>query len=276
MVYRYEKRFFERYRHPITRVQIGFEEGDRPYSKFYKKEIEKVLKACDAHFIVNSIFGPVPIELDEMYPIAQSIIPDELEHETRDRMRRLMEKHSHRGLFEFAVMWDGDETLEILQGLGRKGTLDIDIQKVKAVADMQFGKGAADFLIRGDLELVKSERTGKIRNVISDGEHVLSMRASDGLFTLKIKGAKRLYQGFAPPSLRVIVEDDSVEFNREGKSVFSKFVLDCDEELRPGDEVLVVDKKDELVAIGRALMNREEMLAFKIGIAVKVREGLKE
>ena len=39
IVYRYEKRFFERYQHPKVSVQIGFEEGDRPYSKFYKKEI---------------------------------------------------------------------------------------------------------------------------------------------------------------------------------------------------------------------------------------------
>jgi 7-cyano-7-deazaguanine tRNA-ribosyltransferase len=255
IIYRYEKRFFERYQHPKTKVQIGFEEGERPYSKFYKKEIEKVLEACDAHFIVNSVFGPVPIELDEMYPIAQSIIPQGLEHETHERMRRLMEKHSHRGLFEFAVMWDGDETLDILRGLG---------------------KTASDILITGEIELVKSKKTEKIRNVISDGKHILSMRASDGLFTLKMEGAKRLHKGFSSPKLRVVVEDDSVEFNREGKNVFAKFVLDCDEEIRPGDEVLIVDKNDELVAVGRTLMNKEEMLAFNIGIAVKVREGLKK
>jgi archaeosine-15-forming tRNA-guanine transglycosylase len=35
-----------------------------------------------------------------------------------------------------------------------------------------------------------------------------------------------------------------------------------------------VDRNDELVACGRALMNREEMLSFKIGMAVKVREGI--
>ncbi len=275
MVYRYEKRFFERYQHPKTKVQVGFEEGGRPYSKFYRKEIEAVLKVCDAHFIVNSIFGPVPIELDEMYPIAQSVIPEDIAPEVLERMRRLMEKHSHRGLFGFAVMWDGDETLEILNSIGNnKSSFDIDMQRVKSVSDMQFGKGAGEVLIKGNVELVKSKNTGKIRNVISDGEHVLSMRASDGMFTLKIPGAKRLHKGFKTPNLRVMVEDDSVEFNREGKNVFAKFVMDCDEELRPLDEALVVDKNDELVAVGRALMNREEMLSFDIGIAVKIREGI--
>jgi 7-cyano-7-deazaguanine tRNA-ribosyltransferase len=274
IVYRYEKRFFERYQHPKLRVQIGFDEGGRPYSKFYKKEITKISKVCDAHFIVNSIFGPVPIELDEMYPIAQSIIPEHLDPETLERMRRLMEKHSHRGLFQLAVMWDGDETLQFLEGIGKTGAFDIDMGRVKSVADMQFGRDAADILIKGNVELIKSKKTGKIRNVISEDKHVLSMRASDGMFTLKQEGAKRLHAGFKPPGMRVVVEDDSVEFNREGKNVFAKFVVECDEEIRPMDEVLVVDKSDELVAFGRAMMNREEMLSFGIGVAVKVREGI--
>jgi 7-cyano-7-deazaguanine tRNA-ribosyltransferase len=275
IVYRYERRFFERYTHPNLPLQVGFDEGGRPYSRFYKKEINKILKVSDAHFIVNSVFGPVPIELDEMYPISQSVIPEQLEPETHERMRRLMEKHSHRGLFQFAVMWDGDETLEFLDVMGSsKGKFDLDRFRVVAVADMQFGKGAGRILTEGTMELVKSKRTGKIRNVICNGEHVLSMRAGDGMFTLKVKGAERLHRGFPSPKLRVIVEDDSVEFNREGKNVFARFVVDCDDEIRPMDEVLVVDKKDDLVAIGRALMNREEMLSFKKGVVVKVREGV--
>jgi len=35
----------------------------------------------------------------------------------------------------------------------------------------------------------------------------------------------------------------------------------------------VVDKDDRLVAIGRAQMTRDEMMAFQKGVAVKVREG---
>jgi 7-cyano-7-deazaguanine tRNA-ribosyltransferase len=277
LVYRYEKRFFERYSHPKTGIQVGFDEGKRPYSKYYKKEISRVRKVCNAHFIVNSIFGPAPIELDEMYPIGQSVIPEELESTTHERMRRLMERHSHRGLFQFAVMWDGDETLEFLKTMGGKeeDMLDLDRLRVRGVSDMQFGNGASDALFKGEMKLIKSKKTDKIRNVLVNGEHILSMRASDGMFTLKIPGAKLLHKGFPPQKLRVVVEDDSVEFNREGKNVFAKFVVECDDEIRPMDEVLIVNKKDELIAIGRALMNREEMLCYKIGIAVKVREGIK-
>jgi 7-cyano-7-deazaguanine tRNA-ribosyltransferase len=217
------------------------------------------------------------MELAEMYPIGQSLIPQKLEPKTHERMRHLMEKHSHRGLFQFAVMWDGEETLEFLKTMGRKeeDMLDMDQLRVYGVTDMQFGKGASDALYKGEMKLIKSKKTNKIRNVLVNGEHVLSMRASDGMFTFKIPGARLLHKGFPPPKLRVVVEDDSVEFNREGKNVFAKFVLDCDDEIRPMDEVLIVDKKDELVAIGRAQMNKEEMLSYEIGIAVKVREGIK-
>jgi len=38
---------------------------------------------------------------------------------------------------------------------------------------------------------------------------------------------------------------------------------------------VVVDGKDSLVAVGRALMVREEMLDFKRGMAVRVRQGLR-
>ena len=75
------------------------------------------------------------------------------------------------------------------------------------------------------------------------------------------------------PSMRVRVEDEPAEFASKGNNVFAKFVIDCDPEIRPGDDVLVINTKDELAAVGRALMNREEMLAFKRGVAVRVKDS---
>jgi Prefoldin, molecular chaperone implicated in de novo protein folding, alpha subunit len=74
--------------------------------------------------------------------------------------------------------------------------------------------------------------------------------------------------------LRVIVNEDSAEFNRGGHNVFSKFVIDADKNIIPGNEVMVVNESDDLLAVGKAFMIREEMLTFKRGIAVKVREGI--
>jgi 7-cyano-7-deazaguanine tRNA-ribosyltransferase len=284
-VYRYETRFFKRYSQPSQEVLIGFDMPSDPentYSQHYLEVISQVLKKTDAHFMVASIFGPVPLDLDEMYPVGQAVVPsgDELKTvpDIEKRIRRLMEKFSHGHKYGLAVMWDGKDTLELLElGTGRSTPIDptrIDLQRVRSVANMQFGYNAGDqfFSDESSVKLIKSKRTGKIRNVILNGDHILSLRAQDGFFTLKAQGAKILHEHLKPPALRVVVNKDSEEFNREGKNVFAKFVIDCDPEIRPMDEVMVVNEKDELIAVGRAVMNREEILAFDIGIAVKVRE----
>ena len=59
----------------------------------------------------------------------------------------------------------------------------------------------------------------------------------------------------------------------EGKNVFARFVVDMDPDLRPMDEAMVVNSRDELLAIGQVILIRDEALAFDRGIAVKVREG---
>jgi 7-cyano-7-deazaguanine tRNA-ribosyltransferase len=138
---------------------------------------------------------------------------------------------------------------------------------------MQFGRGAGDILDGKKVEIVKSERTGKIRNVIVDGEHALSMRAHDGRFSLKLEGGKMLMRALPSPKMRVKIDDEPAEFAAKGNNAFAKFVLECDPEIRPGDDVMVINTKGDLVAVGRALMNREEMLAFKRGVAVKVKDS---
>ena len=155
-----------------------------------------------------------------------------------------------------------------------KKDYDFDTRRIKSVCDMQFGKGSGGILLHGKVRIVKSKKTKKIRNVYCDDKHVLSMRAEDGMFTLKIAGGKILHKSFKKPFLRVVVEDDAVPFVKDGKSVFSKFVKDCDSNLRPSDECLVVDSKDNLIAVGRCLLNKDEMLAFNYGMAVKTRETI--
>lgn len=300
-LYRYKKRFFERYKLPETKNLIIFEDktGQKPYSAQFASEIQAVSDSITAHFMAISFFGPVPIELDEMYPLAQSVIPTELGFEDRDRINKLMERFAHRHRHVFGIIWDGEETLDFLKGAGdgkpvspgvekekEPGEVttvlaDIDVLRTAAVADLQFGSGAGEILTgypdcTGELTFRKSPSTGRIRNVYRNGEHILSFRAGTGFLALKPAGAELLRKALPKLALRVVVEQDSVEFNREGKNVFAKFVIDCDDNIRVGDEVLVVSESDELAAIGRSAMTRFEMLSFKKGIAVKVKEGIPE
>lgn len=278
-VKRFSQRIKKNYVRAKAKAVVCFPEpGDRtePFEEHYQNEIAEIQKITDAHFVYQTVFGPVPIEFNGVYPFGQTVLDPSLAKELAESpdVRKKMEHYSHGLTSEFSVIWTGEDTLETLKMMVEaKNELDLDIARVRAIADYQFGPGAADSLFSDKLEFVKSRNTGKIRNVISTGEHILSLRAADGLFTLKKSGAEKLHKAIKPPKLRVVVNADAVEFNKQGKNVFSKFVLTCDPELRLGDEVLVTDEQDVLLAIGRMLLTCDEMVAFNTGIAVRVREG---
>ncbi|UCD91897.1 MAG: tRNA guanosine(15) transglycosylase TgtA, partial [Methanobacteriota archaeon] len=262
LVMRYNSRLLERYTPPTTKLAVVFPEASKPYSRSYNEELRSISSKADSSSLVESVLGPVPIELDEMYPLAQSLVPETLDVETQNIMRERTEGFVKNLGFETVIRWQEGliEKLEELDIVPVKRNWDI--LKLRAVADMQFGKGAGKALVAEDVHLVKSKRTGKIRNVLFGDKHLLSLRARDGLFTLRAECARILHVEFPSPKLRVIVENEPGEFNREGKNVFAKFVKDCDDGIRPRDEVLVVNEADQLVAVARALMNREEMLSF--------------
>lgn len=274
VAHRFRARVLERYAPPTARRALILPEASRPFSRTYAAVLKALWEQADAHAIVRSALGPVPIELDAVYPIAQSVFPDELEVDVQEAAEAFLRAFLRRGDFEGGRLWEGEESIQELakEAPGPTAT-DPDRQRVRAVADFQFGVGAGEALLQGDVRLEKSRKTSKIRTVHVDDEHVLSLRARDGFFTMKLAGARRLHAALPTPALRVTVDAESAPLNREGKNVFAKFVVDCDPDLRPGDEALVVDEEDALLAVGRVVLNREEMLAFSRGLAVKVREG---
>ena len=146
--------------------------------------------------------------------------------------------------------------------------------RVHTIARYQFGGAAADALLEGEVELVTSRNTGRLRNVLVDGEHRLSLSARYGLFTLRAAGACVIHAACAAPQQRVVVHADSAEFNRQGRNTFCKFVLECDPDLRCQDECLVVTESDELVAVGKLKVAPAEIVLGQQGLAVKVREAV--
>jgi predicted RNA-binding protein (TIGR00451 family) len=115
-----------------------------------------------------------------------------------------------------------------------------------------------------------SRRTGRIRYVFLNGERLVTMRPTDGLFSLSVAGAKRV-AGAA--KCCVEVRDDVSKFIAEGGDVFAVHVVGADDEIRARDEVVVVEGGGKVLAVGRAVLSGEEMRAFKRGVAVKVRRG---
>lgn len=147
-----------------------------------------------------------------------------------------------------------------------------ELIKLRAVADYLFGKGAGNVLFTDGIMIVRT--LGRVRQVGLGDEILCSIRASDGFIVLNRKGAKLVHSALKPPRLRVTVNDEAAPFVARGKTVFAKHVVAADPEIRPAEEVLVVDSKDRLLASGRALLSGAEMVAFNNGKAVEVRRGL--
>jgi predicted RNA-binding protein (TIGR00451 family) len=64
------------------------------------------------------------------------------------------------------------------------------------------------------------------------------------------------------------------EFIKKGRNVFCKHVIDIDNNLRPLDELIVVNEEDELLGIGRLMIPVAYVKVFNIGVAIKVRKGI--
>jgi len=261
---RYVQRLWSRYVPATEKAALFYGEGSKPYSKAMAADFDKARKAGYTPVVVSP-FGPVPAEVDEIYPIAQSVFPKIMDSDTIFETESLTVKFLEQN---FAEIINGADITE-----GGTEEHDPDLIRAKAVSRYQFGIDATDALLRGKIELVISKNTGKIRNVISDGEHILSMRAGDGLYTLRKEGADRIVSAIPAPFMRVRVSDDAVPFVSEGRNVFCQFVTECDEELRPMEEVIVTDGNDKTIATGRAMLVAEEIRSFKKGVAVKVRSG---
>jgi len=151
-----------------------------------------------------------------------------------------------------------------------------DIQKIRSVADYQFGKGVGAKFFSDDVRIVYSRNTGKIRHIYLGDDLLVTLRPTTGMFILTIAGAKHMISKVNPAPLWVRVEDFAEQFIAKGRSVFAKHVTDADQNIRPREEVIVIDKNNQVLGVGWALLNGPEMLSFQRGIAVKVRRGVSE
>ncbi|WP_226040486.1 PUA domain-containing protein [Natrinema sp. DC36] len=147
------------------------------------------------------------------------------------------------------------------------------LPELRTVGDYQFGGGAGAALFPPEESLtIKRTTSGRPQQVHAEAGRIVSF-GTDGRFTLGLEGGRRLDAALAHPSYRVVVDDESEPFVRDEKNVFAKFVLEVGDEIRPGDEVLVVHERGELIAVGTARLDAAAIRDFETGMAVNVREG---
>ncbi len=147
------------------------------------------------------------------------------------------------------------------------------LERIRKIADYQFGRGIGEKLFPDDVEIIFSKRTRKIKYVKLNGVLLATLNPLNGLFALTVEGSRRILAAMKPKRLWVQIKEEAVPFVEKGNDVFAKHIIDSDDEIRPKEEVIVVDSRGEVVAVGRALLSGVEMKAFKRGVAVKVRRG---
>ncbi|HPE63677.1 MAG TPA: pseudouridine synthase [Methanothrix sp.] len=149
------------------------------------------------------------------------------------------------------------------------------LKRARIIADFQFGRGSGRALFADDTTF-RLSKTGRLRHLYRGEERIATVRARDGLLTLSSLGAKLLYDHLPAPRQRVVILSEVAPYVAKGGTAFAKHVVAVDPEIRAGEEVLVVDEEDHLIATGRAVLAPEEMMEISRGPAVIVRSGQEE
>jgi uncharacterized protein with predicted RNA binding PUA domain len=152
--------------------------------------------------------------------------------------------------------------------------LENTLDRIRSIADYQFGKNVGEKLFPETVTLEFSKRTGRIRFVNHDGERLATLRPTDGLFSLSIKSAKYLTENVPEAIGFVTLKNDVSKYIALGGDVFAVHVVAVDDEVRAKDEIIIIDENHQVLAVGRATLSAQEIRAFKTGVAVKVRHGI--
>ena len=150
------------------------------------------------------------------------------------------------------------------------------LNRIRDITNYQFERNIGLKFFPDEVEMSLSKRTGRIRHIYLDGVLIATLRPTDGFFSLTVSGAQRLTSLIKFPRLRVIIQGDVEVFAKKGMNIFARHVIAADPNIRPGEEVIITDEKDKVLAVGKALLNGKEMLSFKRGVAVRTRRGVDE
>ncbi|MGM0604351.1 MAG: archaeosine synthase subunit alpha [Halobacteriota archaeon] len=197
------------------------------------------------------------------YPRVVAHVPDEGYRDICERVEKALDLD-----FEYTV--DEHPTTEAslsnlaaaLEGELKYAKREREHNTVRAIADYQFGPDAGDALFEG-VDIHTTGRLPKLQVRADDSTQLATMVPQYGTLAFTIAGAKQWVES-AAPTKRVRID----EFVPHG-SVLAPGVVDADDTIRPGDEVVIEGPK--AFGVGRAVMSGPEMRASTRGIASEVR-----
>ena len=289
---RVTERYTNRFDHPLVIVPCS---ARKPYSQSQSHGQYHDVVQWRAHKVsMTSPIGVVPQELELTYPaqhydsvvtgrwsanevefvadvleryLRRNDYPDVIAHVPED-YRSICERVEDAldTAFTYTVE-DHPTTTESLGNLDaaldgelRYGKRERQHNTVRAVADYQFGPGAGDDLFE-DLEIRGSQPGLQAHD--GDGEQLAVITRNYGTLAFTLAGARHWVESDAPTK-RVEIDP----FVPHG-SVLAPGVVDADDDIRVGDEVVI--EGPSAFGVGRAQMSGPEMTRSTRGIASEVR-----
>ncbi|MDD4161830.1 MAG: archaeosine synthase subunit alpha [Methanothrix sp.] len=288
-VTRFAERVIGRYKAPQSDVLLLLPcSAKKPYS--LSRSHRLFSESVGSHrrylheLILTSPLALVPRELEEAYPAASYDVPvtGRWDREERAWLQSCLEAYLRKNRYNKIVAHLDGELEQAVKDSGLDATYtgggtngpalqrladavaeachgavrlpDLRLLRYRAHADYYFGQGAGDALLEGKIVV-------KGREIQDDSKRSLAATTPSGMIALSMAGAARL-----EPLGKYIVKIG--DFLPKG-SLLAPGVVDADEQIRPGDDVIVVGEK--AFGIGRAKMSGWEMKASRRGVAVEIR-----
>ncbi len=146
------------------------------------------------------------------------------------------------------------------------------VSKLKHSIDALFGNGVSRYLPK-NIEIIFSRKTGRIRTVSHKGKMLCTLRIDGGL-AISPYFAQILLKNKKFRENCLEINEDAAPFVEVGRSVFCKHVIWCGKRVDISADTPVLFK-DQVIAVGKAVLSSEMISDFDRGVAVKVRDSLK-
>ena len=298
---RFQKRVIERYRKPkSSKVLVLLPcSAKKPYSfsKSHHMFLEKILSSGNPSMIheviITSPIGLVPRELELIYPASAYDIPVTgiWDEDEKKMIREMLTSYLKLNKYDEIIVHLPREIVEFIKDLMHKAIITCINSPTSQESLEEFSKVLKEKVksykpvknqarILDNIASTLSYQFGKevsekiLKNCVIRGKYpyqkIIYKKTQLGMVTeprgfisFTIDGASKIADS---NNYWVKIYDD---FNLKG-SVFSPGVKDADENIRIGDEVVVI-RNNKLCAVGVAQMNGEEMKNSSHGEAVKVR-----
>ncbi len=143
------------------------------------------------------------------------------------------------------------------------------IGRGRMIADFQFGSGAGNILFPQSMRIKVEGNYPRVQRFFINNAQVATLVPEDGLLALTFLGGEKLVEkGF------YFVEFDGNKI--EGGTLYCVAVSEADEQIRPQDEVFIVNKDNRILAVGKAVLSGKQMVMAKKGPAVRIRRKNKQ